>query len=437
MNKVGQPTIILSSAKPLRVALVRLLSILVMLALVFQLTPNGAVVAKTPQGVDPIRGRWDFLVSDLSSEPLLFNVYINDWQPDPDGEPGTEYLAAGCMRSPDSGAMAPAALHAMEVGGGIYELNLLSTVVPETDVPFTIRFLGLVETNTSAVKDDIATGEFLTSFINDGQWTATHHDRRRTKCPAVVDIPDLDFEANMTVHRAFQGDTISARLTNLGGRTNIVSFGMRVESPDGTTIDAPYFTDVWTPDVDFVTVFQYLTSFPGEPIAGEPYLFTLLDVLGNPIAGTTRTDVWTECLQGPPRNYAATLTSDLDIDLSWDTVFPVPGFDPANDIGFYQLAAPSDNGTDSFFGASNISVANHIIPWASFGGSAPGYPDGDNIGQALSEFEDGNYVIVVWAESMVAPGNPGVGLECATVDLDAQLYFTKAGDSIEFYTPTQ
>ena len=421
-----------------RTRLLRLIRILIMLALLLPVVPAWSVLAKPPNGVDDLRGRWEFVVSDLAPEPLPFDIFINDLAPDPDSEIGNEYLAVGCMGSPGVDAITPMSLRATDLGGGVYDLSLLSTAVPPADdKPYVIQFLGTVYTNGSGVPDDVASGYIRTDSSQGGDWDGTHHDRRRTKCPPVGDIPDLYFHNDVYVRRGYEGDTVDHQNTLLEGFTNIVSTGMRVEWPDGTVVNVPFYTDIFSPDVDFVSEFRYLGGYEDDPISGEPYTFTLLDALGNPIPGTTQTDVWTACVTyPPPRDLSAIVTPELNIDLSWDAVPLVPGFDPANEMGFYQIGIwPWGFTSDTYYGANGISSPNHLIPWADFGGSAPGLPDGFDNGASLSELDEGNYELQVEAFSQPGSANPGHGHECAVWDSAENLYFNKTDDMITFFTP--
>jgi hypothetical protein len=211
---------------------------------------------------------------------------------------------------------------------------------------------------------------------------------------------------------------------------------MRVDRPDGTSVVVPFYTDIFSPDVDFISQFRYLENYDGDPTSGEPYTFTLLDALDNPIPGTSQTDVWTGCLTNPPRSLAANVLGNLDIDLSWTPVAEVPGFDPADGVGFYQICiGPWDFEGGTTYGANGIASPTHIIPWNGFGGWAPGFPDGYDNGSALSELEDGNYELLVEAFSQPDPANPGRGHECAVKDYAENLYFNKMGESITFFTP--
>jgi hypothetical protein len=418
----------------------RSVRISVMVVLLLSLIPAGTVLAKSPNGVDDLRGRWEFVVSDFVEEPLTYDIFINDLAPDPDSQTGNEYLAVGCMASPGVDAITPMSLRASDEGSGVYKLNILSTSVPPGDEePFVIQFLSTVLTNGSGVPDDVAEGSIRTESFEGGELSATHHDRRRTKCPPVGDIPTpgLYFAGDVYVHHGYSGEELVDKFNLLEGFTNIVSTGMRVERPDGTVVIVPFYTDIFSPQVDFISEFRYLQGFEGDPISGQPYTFTLLDALGNPIPGTTRSDVWTGCETfPPPRNFVVAVTSDLNINLSWDATPNAPGFDPANEVGFYQIGvSPWDFGGDTQYGANLIKSTSHVIPWDGFGGWAPGVPDGNDSGSALSELENGNYQLLVEAFSRPNPTNPGDGHECSVKDYAQQVYFNKTDDSITLFTP--
>ena len=420
--------------------LARPIRVLLMVALLLSLTPTALAHAGPRNGVDDLRGRWEFVASDLAPEPLPFDIFIVDLELDPDSQAGNDYLAVGCMGSPGVDTLTPLALRATDLGGGVYELNLLSTAVPPPDMgePYVIQFLGTVTAYGQGVPDDVAEGQVRTEFLEGGAWAGTHHDRRRPHCPPIDEIPPpgLDFHGDVYSRRQYEGDFLTEPSTILEGHTNIVSSGMRVERPDGSVVDVPFYTDIFSPDVDFISEFRYLEGYAGDPLSGGVYTFTLLDALGDPIAGTSRTDVWMGCLTDVPRNYVADVTPGLDIDLSWDAVSSVPGFDPANGIGFYQIGVwPWGFEADTYYGANGIANSTHVIPWASFGGDAPGSPDGYDYGDALSELDDGDYQVSVEAFSLPAPGNPGSGLECAVWDHAAWLYFAKTATSIDLLAP--
>ncbi len=419
----------------------RLVRILVAVTFLLPFTTAGPVFAGAHNGVDDLRGRWEFVVSDLADEPLPFDIFINDLEPDPDSETGNDYLAAGCMRSTDSGATTPMSLRATDLGGGDYDLSLLSTAgpPPSNGEPYVIQFLGTVETNGRGVPDDVAGGTIRTGWFEGGEWSGTHHDRRRTHCPPVDEIPPpgLYFQGDVYVHHGYEGDTVSHKAYLLEAYTNIVSNGMQVILPDGTVVIVPFYTDIFSPHVDFISEFRYLESYPGDAVSGEPYEFTLLDALGDPIAGTTRTDAWTGCLTyPPPQGLFASVAQGLDIELSWNPVSSVSGFDPANEIGFYQIGIwPWEWGGDTQYGASGIKSPEHVIPWNRGHNWPAGDPDGWDHGDVLSELQNGKYQLEVEAFSEPDPDNPGSGLECAVWDSAENLFFTKSEEGITFFTP--
>jgi hypothetical protein len=280
-----------------------------------------------------------FTVTGLNNQPLDLEVFINDLGLDPSNRENF-YVAAGCLQTAGSNATAPLSMQAIDQGNGHYALTMLGTVVPASQgQPFVVKFIGTAITDNRGVNNDEASGTVSASFAN-GNWSATHHDRRRTDCPP-VEIPPLNFWADVRAHHNLLNGNLTEIRTILEGQTDIVSSGMLVKKPDGTTVIVPFYTDIFSPNVNFITQFRYVIPFnqadAHDPIVGQPYTFTLLDVLGNPIPGTTKTDVWTACLITPPQNLNATVTSSLDIHLAWDPVPSAPGFNPASGIGFYQI----------------------------------------------------------------------------------------------------
>ena len=126
----------------------------------------------------------------------------------------------------------------------------------------------------------------------------------------------------------------------------------------------------------------------------------------------------------------------LDIDLFWDVVPIAPGFNPAVGEGFYQIELYAEPFVpEILFGAHDIGVANHRIPWNDFGGDAPGFEDGRDGGLALSQLDNGDYHVEVMAFSQPAPENPGHGHECFVRDNAEDVFFTKGDASIVFFEP--
>jgi len=173
-----------------------------------------------------------------------------------------------------------------------------------------------------------------------------------------------------------------------------------------------------------------------DPIIGQPYTFTLLDVLGNLIPGTTKIDVWTACLITPPRSLNATVTSSLNIYLAWNPVPSAPGFNPALGIGFYQIDVdqwPLGSGQGSVYGSNLIKSTFRFIPWKDFIPGTPGNPDGFNLGMGLNRLPNGTYQIRMDSFSVPPPGSAGVQLEYTTVDFGEALLFEKTSNSIQLH----
>jgi hypothetical protein len=373
-----------------------------------------------------LRGRWDVSIATNSGETEDVKFFINSLELDP--KTGS-YFANGCMES--SGGLAPLSLKALQVDENNYEINCYSTVIPiDGRQPYVIRFSGNVHPNGEGVPDDVANGEFIAANVQ-GTWRAEHHDRRRKDCPP-VEIPPFRFEADVRVRKDCNREICQSRPL-FEGRTNIASVSMLVEAPDGTTIVVPPFTDIYSdPYVDFVSEFRFFTDDQREVISGQPYTFTLLDALGNPIPGATRTDTWTACLIEPPKALSATVESNNDINLTWAAAPAADGFDPANGIGSYQITIdPFGPPPGSFpYGACCIEGLNHLIPWEDFIPGAPGIPDGVDFGVALNQLDSRTYSIRVESFAIPPSGSPGQGLECETVDFNEVLVFEKGADSI-------
>jgi len=190
--------------------------------------------------------------------------------------------------------------------------------------------------------------------------------------------------------------------------TNMVMDSVRVDLPDGTSTIVPRYTGLFSPGVDRTTVLLFVTCAPGMPIAGGEYIFTALDVAGEPILGVRNTDVWVGVEPpDPPTNVRAQLSKD-GILVSWDESPIIPGsFEPAAEpqLGFYQLWIARLETGESVYGAGGISASPHLVPKdkADFTG-------GDH-GLSLSEMEDGAYYLGASVLSIAPEGSLGEGIE--------------------------
>jgi hypothetical protein len=407
--------------------------ILVLVLLTIPSVPAGA----KSNGVDDLRGQWIFnwRLEDGSQPPAL-KLYINDFGP---GTGENAYLASGCLRSPETGALMPLSLSALyHPAENAYDLVIYSTIVPLEETgqpPYVIRFDGKALINGSGVSDDIASGTFLSS-PHQGTWDARHHDRRRFKCPP-VDTGGQRIDTDVYAHRYTTPEGVDT-VTLLEGRgITIVSSAMRVSAPDGQVYDVPFYSDIFSPGVDFITEFRFINSYPGLPIPGQAYHFVLLDVLGQPIPGTESQDSWTQCYDTAPSGFVASPNPALaqDVTISWVGVPTVPGeFEPGV-AGFYQIGLYPQDGQAGEFGASGIGSTAHLIPWLPFNPGDPGSPDGNNYGVSLSEFEAGLFRFNLGAYYQPNPASGSFGLECAVYDIREDLWMTKSGEGVEFTKP--
>ena len=406
------------------------LIILIMISIILLITSSCTAEDKV---IDDLRGRWDvdwnFSGADDGNLPPMI-LFINDIRLSDDLQ-NTLY-GVGCMRSTDTDAFMPLSMRAdFSDDDNTYNVVILSTIVPITgNEPFVIRLEGKIETGGNAVTDDTAAGDLATE-VDFGTWTGSHHDRRRTKCPS---LKDFDQSAQGDVYGA---QDISYKSPGYWAiyetTTTIVSSGLLVERPDGSTFIVKEFTDIFSPDLDFIGRFRYLENFEGLPISAEPYKFVLLDFFGDPIPGTESSDIWFGCETGAPTNLVTSAGSDNTFTLSWDSVDSVPGkFEPASDpqIGFYQISiSPYDWEGDQNYGANGIQSPSHQIPWEYLNPGQPGIPDGWDYGQALSEFNDGLYQVSSEVFSIPAAGSGGFGHECSVND-SSEFLIMKSHDGV-------
>jgi hypothetical protein len=298
-----------------------------------------------------------------------------------------------------------------------------------------VRLAGTADVGSGGIKDDRLSGTGYT-VAGEVAWSGEHTTHDIVLCPPRLDDA-LSFLGEFGLHRdlayipAFNG-------TNFQGETNIVSYQMRAEAPDGTVILADYHTDIFSPDVNFIDQFRFDAHQAGTPLVDQPYHFTLLNVLGDPIPGVEDVDTFRRCEQGAATNLRAVVhllpdTDQVDyLELIWDAPEIIPGyFDPENRNGFYQPTlefTPWREG-GNMYGAESI-LNTHNIPWNSFEPGAVGFPDGHDYGISLAELEDGQYIIFVGVYSYYDPPEGESGFDCRVADSRQGLFLTKQGNRI-------
>jgi len=319
-----------------------------------------------------------------------------------------------------------------------YSLTIYSTFVPSEGFgpPYLMRFDGKFEVKGSGVADDKAYGQFQ-SGIGPGTWQGSHHDRRRTKCPP-VDTGGQRLDMDVYAHKNVDPENANVTMVLEGRGIQIVSSAMQVTAPDGQVFSAPFYTDIFSPGVDFVNEFRFVYDGNTPPLPGV-YNFVLLDVFGKPIPGTETQDTWTMCRDEGPSNVTAIQNTGIySPTISWDGVTLLPGeFDPANNLGngnfgFYQISVhPNDPGIS--YGSGGIMSIFHVIPWYPFTPGTWGVPDGWDFGVSLSELSNGQeYNVRVMAFYQPNPAWGGFGLECDVNDSSFNLRMVKEGTSLTF-----
>jgi hypothetical protein len=195
-----------------------------------------------------------------------------------------------------------------------------------------------------------------------------------------------------------------------------------VDLPDGGSVIVPAASDVFSPDVDWITLFRFSACEPGMPIAGGEYVFTGLGAAGEPILGAVNTDIWVGVeAPDPPTNLRAEATED-GILVSWDESPIIPGsFEPAAEpqLGFYQLGISRIDTDERVYGANQISAPPYLIPQ-----NRADFLDGADHGLSLSELEDGAYYLGAAVLSGAPAGSLGTGLEYNSTDIDQGIIFT-------------
>ena len=395
---------------------------LILLSIGFQ---GSMALSSGANGVDSIRGQWEILVSEPeSAENFSLIIFINDLVFRQESE---DFVAGGCMETVSSGGITPVSLRAIPTGPNDFEVSILGTVQSIDESPFIIQLNGTIRAYGPSLPDDIAGSDVNSQSTHGWSWEGYHKNRRRKKCPP-AQIPPLEFRVDVSAQPDFDGENIVYNPTWVDSDGTIVAAAMKVRAPDGSEFIVEPYTDIFSPQVDFISRFRFGKLLDKEPIPGV-YTFSLLDAAGNEIPGTTSTDTFTECrLTGGPKNLSAAINGQ-DVILSWEGPSIVPGFDPLNGAGFYDIVTYLDgNGTK--YAANLITDTSHYIPWTDFEEGSQGFPSGNDYGLSLSELPDGTYGVIVPAHAVPSLGDPGNGLECNARDINEVLYFTKQGSQI-------
>lgn len=203
--------------------------------------------------------------------------------------------------------------------------------------------------------------------------------------------------------------------------TNMIIGSVCVELPDGGSVLLSTYTDVFTPDVDWTSLFRFATCEPGMPIPGGEYIFTALDVDGEPISGLTNNDIWVGVEPpNPPTNVRAEITEE-GILVSWDEVPIILGsFEPAAQpqLGDYRLEIWRTATGEIVYGSWGISASSYLIPQ-----DRASFIEAKDWGLSLSEMEGGTYCLRTRVASMAPAGSLGKSLEYFNTDPGQDIVF--------------
>ena len=425
-----------------------LLTIMVLiLALGLALSSNLSVLAAAtkpaststpPNGVDQFRGAWGGTITLPGEIVGQINLYFNTSVLDP-SDPEC-YQASGYFSNDALGGKKranapklPMMARYENLGAGGFGVVILATfgIPPELGTGTTIlKLVGQASMGGPGLSDDVMTGTWYAKDPQgntvDGPWEAAHLDRRSVRAPAIdLEDPTLDLWFRVDAYANLEGPaTLPPEQrgpgTILGCMSNIVMSSVRVTRPDGTSLIIPPYTDVFSPNVDWVTLLRFSTSESGMPSAGGEYTFTALDVAGDEIPGIVGTDIWVGVQPpDPPTDVHASVTSE-GLLVAWDDVTAVPGsFEPASGLGFYQMElARIQPDPAEVYGANGIAYPFHLIPK-----DRGDFVAGQDHGLSLDEMTDGTYSLRTCVHSVAPEGSTGHGFEYNNADAGQDVLF--------------
>ena len=374
-------------------------------------------------------GTWtldgDFLGS---GEQQSLIVQINTLTPQSDN--ANIFEGTGCLQTGVSGGWAPLALQAvLNPQGATYTINIYSTLLAEQleNGVGVIRLTG--ETQALTAGKPVSLNGNARTALGEGKWTGERTAALAVECPAWDASLAMRAEVNLMRDMAF---TPPFDGTLFSVETSIVSSELRVLEPDGKVTNVPYHSSIFSLGVDFVNSFLFQGGHIGTPALDKPYIFTLLDALGEPIPGIQDQESYLRCRQGAPVNLQAAFVPGGYLEVSWDATNLVPGeFEPEKGYGLYQIIIEKFPRleTGSIYGAEALQTS-HRIPWAAFEPGSTGKPDGTDYGIGLSQFDDGQYIIKMATYNFYDAPEGEIGFDCRVEDSRHILFFTKQGDAL-------
>jgi len=425
--------------------------VIAVLMAVSLIAPSSAVLAKPPapsngNGVDIFRGAWGGVLTTETMGDLHLNLYFNESVAD--AEPGW-FKASGysslLLEKPGKPKRAKTTLLPMmakytQIGDTTFSIVILATFPVPTPAPGSVsaifRLEGTAEMFGSGVTDDIIEGTWLFkmpdgTFVSNS-WSVNHLDRRRIKAPTLdLDDPPLDLYFRVDAFAQLFGpwniDVLERNPgTTVDAYSNIVMDSVRVTFPDGSVQIMTQYSDLFSPEVDWVTYYRFNNIYPGLPVAGGTYVFTALDIIGNPIPGVEATDVWVGVPPPPPpTNTMATWVESptAGIMASWDPISAIPGsFEPPY-IGCYELEVYDANWTEIY--AASTGVSSHLVP-----NSTADFITNVDRGASLEEMANGTYRLNYQIFTVAPAGSAGKGMEYIARDYAQSWWFEVSGGTV-------
>ncbi len=376
----------------------------------------------SPETADLV-GRWEGSSSVLGD----FSIIIERTAPLPDADGSSQYVSGYIVfgADPSSDPVAPLSGTANSTEEGLYDVQIWSTNLkpPDDEQGQTQPILFTGSLGTKEGEGGWESGE------ESGDWQVAYQAGENPDSPT-FDLETsglrIDFDVMGAVQTTDQNGTVAGQQTQLDVFTNIATSMVVVQLPGGSEITLDRETDIFSPEVDFVSEFRFAGSVGELPGQGQ-YVFRFLDPMGEPLNGIEGVDVWNGCEALAPLNVRGSVGAN-GISVSWSSV---PGFDPANPTGYYQIELGIESGEGKSYGSNHIHQTSHLLPFASFVPGTVGTPDGLDYGAGLGELVDGSYSLVVMVYFPANNAAGGVGFECQVSAMDEIASVEKTGGSFE------
>lgn len=254
---------------------------LLILSLMLIIAPVAAEL-DISNGVDIFRGSWMGKIS-INEDTTQTNLYFGESVLDEGGFKTSGYFSVGEFGAQKraKATQLPMMVQITNLGDGIYDLIILANVIISDDngesKTTIMKLTGTAKMGGSGVTDDILDGIWYLDGPDgksQGLWSAVHLDRRNIEVPEIIPEPPLNFNADLKIHLGGKGGQTPIEERNpvyaFDVGSNIVMDSVRVTFPDGSSVILPPYTDVFSPDVNWINQFRFSDGYQGLPIKGVP-----------------------------------------------------------------------------------------------------------------------------------------------------------------------